>query len=455
MAKLRRTHTAMKSYLCTLSAFLQLPFAIQWRTFLVQLPRYVPLSILHLTSPEGPHPFVAALPSRDDAYSIPIYVFVPPSPASSPDDDDDDDDDANYNAGPRKLPVHLDFHGGGFIMGSPLEQAPFCALLSRTLGAVVISVSYRLGPLHQFPAAIHDAEDVLAAVLDSDGATPGGRALRAELQRHYSMQQHAGRQQEQQDGAAARSSIELDPAHLSISGFSAGGNLALNLALSVPTSDSPPPSPPASPSPSSSSSSSSSATAPDVSAPWPSLLPFPTAHPTLIPLLLFYPSLDARLPHHQRPLPPSMSQEPRVPGLFSILGPTYLPQRFRAHPRASPGLANPLHALHRNVSIFLVLPERDSLAVQSQVWVGKMREAGWSGPVRKGDGDEKGDVGGETEGKGEGEGRRNGGLEVWHAPGCRHGWTQFPESWLGKHEKAERRNVFARTVDFVREGWGG
>lgn len=450
MAKLRRTHTAMNSYLCTLSAFLRLPFAVQWRTFLVQLPRYVPLSILHLTSPEGPHPFVAALPSRDDTHSIPIYVFVPPSPASSPNDDDDTNDDA----GPRKLPVHLDFHGGGFIMGSPLEQAPFCALLSRTLGAVVVSVSYRLGPLHQFPAAIHDAEDVLAAVLDSEGATPGGRALKAELQRHYSALQQGGRQQ---DGAAAHSSIELDPAHLSISGFSAGGNLALNLALSIPASASPPASPSASPSSLSSSSSSSSAAAPDVSPPWPSLLPFPTAHPTPIPLLLFYPSLDARLPHHQRPLPPCMSQEPRVPGLFSVLGPTYLPRRFRAHPRASPGLANPLHALHRNVSIFLVLPECDSLAVQSQVWVGKMREAGWGGPVRKadrdGDGDEKGETDGE--GEGEGEGRRNDGLEVWHAPGCRHGWTQFPESWLGKHEKVERRKVFARTVDFVREGWGG
>ena len=146
-----------------------------------------------------------------------------------------------------------------------------------------------------------------------------------------------------------------------------------------------------------------------------------------------------------------------MPGLFSVLGPTYLPRRFRAHPRASPGLANPLHALHRNVSLFLVLPARDSLAVQSQVWVGKMREAGWGGPVRKadGDGDEGGGTDREREGEGEGEGRRNGGLEVWHAPGCRHGWTQFPESWLGKHEKAERRKVFARTVDFVREEWGG
>jgi ATP-dependent RNA helicase DDX3X len=44
-------------------------------------------------------------------------------------------------------------------------------------------------------------------------------------------------------------------------------------------------------------------------------------------------------------------------------------------------------------------------------------------------------------------------LEVWHAPGCRHGWTQFPDSFVPKHERRERELVFARTLDFVRENW--
>lgn len=46
--------------------------------------------------------------------------------------------------GEWKVPVVLDFHGGGFIMGSPLEQAPYAAMMARELGAVVISVSYEL-----------------------------------------------------------------------------------------------------------------------------------------------------------------------------------------------------------------------------------------------------------------------------------------------------------------------
>lgn len=117
--------------------------------------------------------------------------------------------------------------------------------------------------------------------------------------------------------------------------------------------------------------------------------------------------------------------------------------------------------------MLLVLPERDSLAVQSDVWVDKMRTAGWDGPVRFGDGRE-GDWDGHGRGRGEddeGEAssatapgskeRRpwNGGLEVWHAPGCRHGWTQFPTVALGQHERRERDLIFARALDFVREKW--
>jgi ATP-dependent RNA helicase DDX3X len=72
-------------------------------------------------------------------------------------------------------------------MGSPLEQAPYASMMSRELGAVVISVSYRIGPFHQFPAAIHDAEDVLSAILDTSGVSQAGNVLRTEIQRYYDM----------------------------------------------------------------------------------------------------------------------------------------------------------------------------------------------------------------------------------------------------------------------------
>jgi hypothetical protein len=95
----------------------------------------------------------------------------------------------------------------------------------------------------------------------------------------------------------------------------------------------------------------------------------------MLPLLLFYPSLDARLLPHERPMKPMPSalkgddkkpQTQKMPGLFSIMGPTYLPKKLRGHPRASPGLVDPDN-IQKNAAIFLVLPEKDSLAVQSDV----------------------------------------------------------------------------------------
>jgi predicted esterase len=460
------TLTTMSNFLQSLSYWFRLPWHIQWRTALVQIPRFVPLQILHITSPKGPQPFLIALPSRKGAV-IAIYVFVPPAPVNL----GDKEGDGTQEDGEWRVPVVLDFHGGGFIMGSPLEQAPYAAMMSRELGAVVISVSYRIGPFHQFPAAIHDAEDVLSAILDTDEVSKQGKIIRDEINRYHSMTQKANKQKIHDpalNGLDERK-IVLDPTRLSISGFSAGGNLALNMAISVPPCSELFPGSPRPPTLPSSTSDLFSPLLPpsrthtilnDVDQPWPSILPPVQAQPRVLPLLLFYPSLDARLLPHERPMKPmpnalkgddKKKQKPRMPGLFSIMGPTYLPRKLRAHPRASPGLVN-ADNVQKNAAIFLVLPEKDSLAVQSDVWVDKMNTSGWSGPVRFGDGRE-GDWNGHEGGPVLTESHDNGGLEVWHAPKCRHGWTQFPAPALGAHEKKERDLAFARTLDFVKESW--
>lgn len=462
----------MSDFFHSLAYWFRLPWHIQWRTALVQIPRWVPLSILHLTSPQGPHPFIISLPSRKNNI-IPIYVFIPPAPVAL------GDIELRRENGQWKTPVVLDFHGGGFIMGSPLEQAPYAAMMSRELGAVVISVSYRIGPFHQFPAAIHDAEDVLSAILDTDGVSKAGHVLRTEINRYYSMMPDSQRNKHHPVATASNgTTIVLDPTRLSISGFSAGGNIALNMAINVPPCASLLPQSPQSTALSSdgptrfNSRSTTDTFSPllpptraptkldDPAQPWPSLLPPPQAQPRMLPLLLFYPSLDARLLPHERPMKPmpnalkgddKKQQKPKMPGLFSIMGPTYLPKKLRAHPRASPGLVD-ADDIQKNAAIFLVLPEKDSLAVQSDVWVDKMNSGGWNGPVRFGDGRE-GDWDGHGSGSSLTERHQNGGLEVWHAPKCRHGWTQFPTPALGNHEKRERDLVFARTLDFVKESW--
>jgi acetyl esterase/lipase len=373
-----------------LKAFSQ-PFDVLWRTALVRLPRAVPDVVLRFTSPEGPHPFVLNLPSRG-AYQIPVYVFLPPSIQ-------------NAEAKRDPVPIMIDFHGGGFFLGSCLEQAPFCAQMSRELEAIVLSVDYRLGPIDKFPAAVEDAEDVVYAVIDE--RKPGYHELRKEITQKL-IKSYGTKNDEEREGispptstpAPSKDGVNIDTSRITLSGFSSGGNLALELVLNV------------------------AADPPLVPTAWPSPYPPDYSHP--IPLLLFYPSFDSRLLPSERTRSPGL---PATEGFWSelsdVLAPTYLPRAEAAHPRASPGLADiKKGGHHEQTRTLLVLPELDSLAEQSEEWVKKMEESG-----------------------------RGQHLRVERYKGMKHGWTQMPVSWLGAEEKRTRIDVFDIARDFVKKVW--
>jgi acetyl esterase len=93
------------------------------------------------------------------------------------------------------LPLVVNFHGGGWTIGS-LDSADWlCSHVAVGTHAVVVSVDYRLAPGHRYPAA---AEDCYAALVDLVGRA-------AEL------------------GA--------DPERVAVMGDSAGGNLAAVVSL--------------------------------------------------------------------------------------------------------------------------------------------------------------------------------------------------------------------------------
>ncbi len=89
------------------------------------------------------------------------------------------------------------FHGGGFVMGSLASHDDTARRLCRELGAVVLSVGYRLAPEHRFPAAVDDAVHATRWALE-----------------------HASR-------------LGADPSRVYVVGDSAGGNLAAVAALEL------------------------------------------------------------------------------------------------------------------------------------------------------------------------------------------------------------------------------
>ncbi|MBT8477268.1 MAG: alpha/beta hydrolase [Gemmatimonadetes bacterium] len=55
------------------------------------------------------------------------------------------------------LPIVMNFHGGGWVIGDLDTADSVCRGLSEAASCIVISVDYRLAPEHVYPAAVDDA----------------------------------------------------------------------------------------------------------------------------------------------------------------------------------------------------------------------------------------------------------------------------------------------------------
>ncbi|KAL2510314.1 putative carboxylesterase 11 [Forsythia ovata] len=63
----------------------------------------------------------------------------------------------------RKLPIILQFHGGGWVSGGndTVANDMFCRRVAKLCDAVVVAVGYRLAPESRYPAAFEDGVKVL------------------------------------------------------------------------------------------------------------------------------------------------------------------------------------------------------------------------------------------------------------------------------------------------------
>ncbi|MDR7312051.1 acetyl esterase [Nocardioides luteus] len=92
-------------------------------------------------------------------------------------------------------PVVINFHGGGWCLGTPEQSAWVSSHVAARTGSIVVAPTYRLAPEHPFPAAVEDAWAAVEWVA-KHAADLGG-----------------------------------DPGRISVMGDSAGGNLATVVAL--------------------------------------------------------------------------------------------------------------------------------------------------------------------------------------------------------------------------------
>jgi acetyl esterase len=93
------------------------------------------------------------------------------------------------------LPVFVNLHGGGFVLGFAEVDDIYCRLLADSVQCVVVNVDYVLAPEHKFPSAVEECYQLLKWLF------------------------------EQPDD------LHIDPHRMAIGGHSAGGNITASVCL--------------------------------------------------------------------------------------------------------------------------------------------------------------------------------------------------------------------------------
>lgn len=75
-----------------------------------------------------------------------------------------------HPAAPQRPAVYVNVHGGGFVIGHPEQDDPWCRYLAANANVVVLSTDYVLAPRRRFPTPAEQVYDVLnwAAAPDRD-----------------------------------------------------------------------------------------------------------------------------------------------------------------------------------------------------------------------------------------------------------------------------------------------
>jgi acetyl esterase/lipase len=156
-------------------------------------PVFSQLSFADIPAARAGEPdLVAALPPYDAPVHLEVDEVLVPGPEGAPKVPVRRYRPADHDG---ELPALVYIHGGGFVVGSLDLYDADCRRIAAEVGAVVISVDYRLAPEHPFPAGL---EDCYAALVWA---------------------------------AEQAEDLGVDPDRIGVGGESAGGGLAAGVAL--------------------------------------------------------------------------------------------------------------------------------------------------------------------------------------------------------------------------------
>ncbi|KAJ5178801.1 Alpha/beta hydrolase fold-3 [Penicillium capsulatum] len=152
--------------------------AVFWRSLM-----RIGMFLHDLAPPRPPWPtFTRSIKVDDSDRSVVLHFYCPP-------------DYYQKRRQGHRFPVAVNFHGGGFTLGCATDDGRWCAAVVEQVEAVVVSVSYRRAPEFPFPTAVDDGVEALLYM------------------------------------AAQAVDLALDVSRVALSGFSAGGNLAVTVPL--------------------------------------------------------------------------------------------------------------------------------------------------------------------------------------------------------------------------------
>jgi len=139
----------------------------------------------------GPYPEVGCvklfkIPVSDPVGEIQIQLFAPTEEAISK---------GELRTKDGKLPAHVNYHGGGFVIGNLKTDESWCRQVCQAVGCLVLNIDYRLAPEFPHPVPLTDSWTALKWVFE-----------------------HA-------------QELRVDTSRVSVGGLSAGGQIAAVLAL--------------------------------------------------------------------------------------------------------------------------------------------------------------------------------------------------------------------------------